>query len=152
MQARGFTLIEMMVVLLIIGVMTTTISFSLRPDFHRQLDDESYRLARLLEQAVDAAEMGEPLALDWRADGYRWRVLNASGGWQGSGDEFFRAHLWPDGMGGAPLLLDEKKNDGPVLLWQDGRAPAMTLTLNNESGERSVRLSPVGRVSIENKP
>ncbi|MDC7717094.1 type II secretion system protein [Vogesella sp. DC21W] len=148
----GFTLIEVMVVLLIIGVMATTVSFSLRPDTHRQLEDESYRLARVLEQAVDAAEMGEALALDWQAGGARWRVADSQGGWQPSADAFFADHLLPEGLRGDGLLQDGRPASGPVRLWQDGRPPALALTLRGESGARSITLSPVGTVTVEVAP
>lgn len=148
----GFTLIEVMVVLLIIGVMATTVSFSLRPDSHRQLEDESYRLARVLEQAVDAAEMGEALALDWQADGAHWRVADSQGGWQPSRDAFFADRALPEGLRGDGLLLDGKPASGAILLWQDGRPPALAIQLRAESGARRIQLSPVGTVTVEAAP
>jgi general secretion pathway protein H len=148
----GFTLIEVMVVLLIIGVMATTVSFSLRPDSHRQLEDESYRLARVLEQAVDAAEMGEALALDWQADGAYWRVADSRGQWQPSADAFFSHHALPDGLRGDGVRQDGQPASGPLRLWQDGRPPALAITLRADSGARVVTLSPVGRVTVEPTP
>ena len=148
----GFTLIELMVVMLIIGVMATAVSFSLRPDTHRQLEDESYRLARILEQAVDAAEMGEALALDWQADGAHWQVQDARGEWQSSKEAFFAHRLLPDGIRGDGLLLEGRAASAPVMLWQDGRPPALAIHLRGENAARVITLSPVGTVQVEAAP
>ncbi|MDF0605493.1 prepilin-type N-terminal cleavage/methylation domain-containing protein [Neisseriaceae bacterium TC5R-5] len=147
---RGFTLIEVMVVMLIIGVLATTVTLSLRPDTHRLLNDEAYRLARVLEQAVDAAEMGDPLALQWGAQGYALRRRLPSGDWEPLADELLADRRWPEGIqSGALLLGGEPTNmNTPVLLWQDGRASVLSLTLQTEQRRVTVTLSPLGRAEV----
>ncbi|XLM23244.1 type II secretion system protein GspH, partial [Chromobacterium piscinae] len=70
-----------MVVMLIIGVLATTVTLSLRPDTHRLLSDEGYRFARVLEQAGDLAEMGDMLALRWNGKGYVFSRQDDDGNW-----------------------------------------------------------------------
>lgn len=145
----GFTLIEVMVVLIIIGVMATTVSFTLRPDTHRQLADESYRLARVLEQAVDAAELGEPIGLSWQADGAHWQWQDEAGQWQAASEVFFAHRALPEGLRGDGIWLAGVPASATQALWQDGRSPDLRLRLVADSGAREIRLSPLGRVTVE---
>lgn len=63
-QPPGFTLIEIMLVLVIIGVVTAMASLSLHPNPATQLDREARRLQAALNQASEQAELqGLELAL-----------------------------------------------------------------------------------------
>ena len=143
---HGFTLIEILVVMVIIGIITMSVTLSMRPDTHRQVQDEAYRFSRVLEQAVDAAEEGDPLALVWLPGGYGFRRLGEDGRWQPVEDAFFAEHAWPEG-----IRAEEpgKTRGSPVLLWQEGQGAALDLHLI--AGDRRLRISlnPLGRVEVE---
>jgi general secretion pathway protein H len=145
---RGFTLLEMLIVMVIIGVMTTTLTLSMAPDTPRRVQDEAYRFARVLEQAVDADEMGDTLGLDWQPDGYAFNRLDASSGrWRTVNDEFFAARRWPDGMRGQSVRVPQGK--GPWLLWRDNQSPPLSLRLDSASRRFDLMLSPLGRVTVK---
>jgi general secretion pathway protein H len=81
--ARGFTLLELMVVILIIGVIVTFASLSIGD---RALDDrleaEAKRLEQLLRLAEEEADLkGAPLGLSFTVTGYRFLVADRAHGW-----------------------------------------------------------------------
>lgn len=128
----------------IIGLMTATITLSMSPDTHRQMHDEAYRFARVLEQAIDAAEMGDPLGLLWSPKGYGFRRLDLRGKWQATGESFFADHAWPEGIQAKPLL-----NAGrPLLLWEHGQSHTLVLTLTHNEHTITLHLNPLGRVAL----
>lgn len=146
MRVHGFTLIEVLVVMLILGVMASTLTLSLRPDTHRQVEDEAYRFARVLEQAVDASEMGDPLALEWRSDGVAFLRPAADGRWQAVRDELFAPRRWPDGIHGE--VVRASSDTTPWLLWQENQSPRLYLSLRAGERRMDVNLSPLGRVVV----
>lgn len=143
----GFTLIEILIVMTIIGIMTAMVSLSITPDHHRQMRDEAYRFARVLEQAVDAAEMGDPLGLVWTPTGYGFRRLDEQGHWQVTGEAFFADRVWPEGVYAQPLV-----NGGrPLLLWQQGQSHPLALILTDNQQHITLHLTPLGRVIVGEK-
>lgn len=146
-MVRGFTLIEVMLVMLIIGVLATSLSLSLAPDSHRQIQAEAYRLANVLEQAVDVAEMGLPLGLVWEPGGYAFQRLLPDGRWVVERNDPFRARRWPDGIeaGAAP----QNSASMPWMLWRENQSPALRLSLFSASRQLELHLSPLGRVTVQ---
>ncbi|GGY08119.1 prepilin-type N-terminal cleavage/methylation domain-containing protein [Paludibacterium paludis] len=141
----GFTLIEILVVLVIIGVLSATVTLSMRPDTHRQMEDEAYRFARILEQAADASEQGDALGLVWLPRGYAFRRLGEDGRWQPVGDDFFKEREWPEGIVGEAA---GKLPGGPILLWQEGQGTPLHLVLRSETRRLRLELTPLGRVEV----
>lgn len=151
MRAHGFTLIEVLVVMLILGAMASTLTLSLKPDTHRLVEDEAYRFARVLEQAVDASEMGDPLALEWTPGGVAFLRRAADGRWRVARDELFAARRWPEGMHGE--VVRAAPDTQPWLLWQENQSPRLYLSLRGGARRIDVHLSPLGRVLVsEGKP
>lgn len=80
---RGFTLIEVLVVLAITGIALGGVGLAIdvarRDDPQRAVE----RLRHVLEAAALRAELrGRPLALDLVSDGYRFAELDADGRWR----------------------------------------------------------------------
>lgn len=80
---HGFTLIELMVVLVIIGIASAAISLSIRPDPLQRLRKDGERLAQVLQVAqAEARSDGRPIF--WRSDtkGFSFRRRSDDGqGW-----------------------------------------------------------------------
>ena len=77
----GFTLIELMVVLLIVGIALSVVTLSFRPPSQQSLGREAERLAAVLNLARDEARLtGQPVLL--KLDRQGWRFFEAgSEGW-----------------------------------------------------------------------
>jgi general secretion pathway protein H len=81
--AAGFTLLELMVVILIIGIMATLVMLSVG---NRGLDDrlelESKRMTQLMQLAEDEADLkGQPIGLRFGDDGYRFVTVDNTRKW-----------------------------------------------------------------------
>ncbi|MDO8312725.1 MAG: prepilin-type N-terminal cleavage/methylation domain-containing protein, partial [Sideroxyarcus sp.] len=82
MKNRGFTLIEMLVVLLIMGLLAGLVSTISQPDDRARLRVEVERLAQLMNIADTESRLtGKSLA--WTADGpgYRFWKFSEDSGW-----------------------------------------------------------------------
>ncbi|HTM29372.1 MAG TPA: GspH/FimT family pseudopilin, partial [Rhodanobacter sp.] len=96
----GFTLLEMLVVVLIIGILIGTVSARLQPDSQDVLRVEAERLAQLMELAAqDARITGR--AIVWTSDGQRYQFWRqgADDAWSEiRDDDLLRARALPQGM------------------------------------------------------
>lgn len=79
----GFTLLEMMVVLVVAAIMLSVVTLNLMPTAQSVLRDESQRLAFLLENSAMSAQAGgQPLAWSGSGNNYRFWKQNKAGEWE----------------------------------------------------------------------
>lgn len=131
---RGFTLIELMVVLLVLTVTIGIIGINLVNRDTDQVRDEANRFAALLQTAHDEAILqGRILAVHLDGDGYRFLGVDAGGRLVAlEHDDTLRARQLPDGMtltvelDGAPVTGDR----AGLLLEPSGQLPSFTLTFH----------------------
>ena len=92
-KQSGFTLIEMMVVLVIIGIMVTSVVLSIRTDdLGEHMEMEMQRIQALLKLAREEAVMqNEDIALKVTENTYSFEILGDKGWEPITGDQIFRA-------------------------------------------------------------
>ncbi len=94
-RARGFTLIEVMVVVVLMGVLLATVAVTAFPDDGAKLRTEADRLAQLWTIAHDEAQI-RVTPLVWEADGNAFRFLARDGSElvPVTDDNLLRARRW----------------------------------------------------------
>jgi general secretion pathway protein H len=134
-RSRGFTLLELLVVLVIVALVSVGVGFSMRDSSQVQLDREAERLAALLESARARSQVsGVPVR--WRAQpgGFRFEGLAATELPQQWLDADTRAVSQTSPAQAATLLLGPEPVIGPQ---------SVVLTSSSQS-DRQVRIATDG--------
>lgn len=147
-NTRGFTLIEMLVVLLIMGLMVGMVSAIARPDDRALLQVEATRLAALLNfVAAQSRLTGKSMA--WTANGpdYRFWQFQEETGWSDASEsDLLRARILPQGMMISDLRVETMRPQGNIRLEfiPYGSTLAFTIELSLGAERYAVAASPVG--------
>lgn len=136
----GFTLLELVVVVLLLSIILGLVTVNLSSDDSAELRDEAQRLALLLNTAQqDAILEGQVLALALEPGGYHFMRLTDSGTLQPiAGDELLRAReLPPDikisAFEVAGKTITETEKPSGIVLQPSGELDEFTITLQKGS-------------------
>ena len=133
---RGFTLIEILVVVVIVGVLAAALTIAVAGGSERKLANESERFQSLLAHACSEAELGgREIGVVLGSDGYAFRRLDGAD-WHAQGGDELRDRSWPAGLrfdlrrDGRPLEPATPKNPAPQLVcFSSGEMTSFVLTL-----------------------
>lgn len=149
---NGFTLIEMLVVLLIMGLFVGLVSTITQPDDHALVRVEAERLAQLLELAETKSRLtGKSIA--WTADraGYRFWQLSDDAFWSEiRDDDALRARDLPQGMTISGLQVENVRSPVNTRLEFSPYGPTLSFTIELSLGSAydTVAGSPIGEVRV----
>ena len=98
-RAQGFTLIEVVVVLLLMGIVSALVVANIAPDDKKEMRLESERLAALFEQAsMDARVGGNAIAWISDGNGYVFQEKSPGSDWVTQSDDIYRPRKLPAEM------------------------------------------------------
>ncbi len=94
-DGRGFTLLEMLVVIVLAGILVSVVTISVTPDPRQKLTREAQRVGQLMALASDEARIRQ-LPIVWEADlrGYRFVAEVAGERQLLTGDDLLRERVW----------------------------------------------------------
>ena len=147
-SARGFTLIEIMVVVVIIAIIISFATFSFGPRESRMLQEEAERIAALLQMAEEESILNaQELALSVTENGYQFEVYDGVE-WQSlASDGVFRPRTLPENMRLA-MTMDQKPVQLPKL---KAPIPSETKEDADAKAEAATDKSPPSLNSDKNK-
>ncbi|HTT00982.1 MAG TPA: type II secretion system minor pseudopilin GspH [Steroidobacteraceae bacterium] len=173
-RSRGFTLLELMVVVVIIGIVTAGAILSLSVlGSDRELDNETQRLVLLMNYAREQAELQtREFGLYCTQDGYRFLAFDPRTNLWGDigSDDSLHKRALPDGLTlrlaveAHDVVLakasDKKKKTDPqdlvphIMIFSNGDLTSFELTLARDGTERSSTLVPddQGRIKLRELP
>ncbi|GAB3540866.1 hypothetical protein GCM10027343_10590 [Noviherbaspirillum agri] len=151
-SARGFTLLELLVVLVIAGLLLGLVTFNAMPGERKALENEAQRIALLLQLARDEAIVrNRPIAFEAEADRYRF-LIRENEQWQPlSQDDMLREREFQR----APIAL----SISPAVAAQTdplrivfGREPVdkpFVLTMSSGEASVAIRADGIGHFEVE---
>jgi general secretion pathway protein H len=152
-SAHGFTLLELLVVIVLAGILLAVVSVNTSPDPRQQLEREARRIGQLVGVAADEARIrGERVY--WEADLRGYRFYAASGDDRRlMTDDLLRERAWERPLEQLAIFEGDAARPSQIIL--AAGAPPVRLPIAREWVQPRWRLelaSDAGRVAIEFDP
>ena len=151
-SSSGFTLVELLVVMVIIGITLGLATLNALPSPRQDLENEAKRIALLLQLARDEAIVRNRLVA-FEANGERYRfMVRGDTGWEPvTRDDLLRERSFKNPP--LRLVLEPSGTGGPDMLRITfGREPVdrpFVLTLASGANEVAIRADGVGHFTVE---
>ncbi|MBC8118965.1 MAG: prepilin-type N-terminal cleavage/methylation domain-containing protein [Burkholderiaceae bacterium] len=158
--ATGFTLLELMVVIVLAGILVSLVTINIAPDPRQQLRREAQRVGQLMGLAADESRIRQQ-PIVWEADLNGYRFVTESGGERRllTGDDMLRERVWETPLtrlavldnGGpqpAQVLLGPGAPPARVAIAREWIQPRWRLELTSEDGSVRVDFDEAGRAVL----
>ena len=148
---RGFTLVEMLVVLAIMGLLVGLVSVSAQPDGRALLRLEADRMAQLMDLAATESRLSGK-AIAWTADGpaYRFWQFSEDMGWKAVADDVLRPRTLPQGMTISDMRVENMRSPRQMRVEFNPYGSAISFSIEMSLGDAhyTVANSPIGDVRV----
>ena len=154
--SSGFTLLEVMVVIVLVGIVLSAVTLSVGGQREQQLQTEIRRIQQVMKLAHEEAMLNQSeLAIQFRPHDYQFQLFT-NNTWQAIDEpNYLRQHLLDDGFDlkllqdGIAVSLTEDEA-GRVLLSSSGEMTPFELILSLADSELRYQLSgtPMGELII----
>lgn len=151
--ARGFTLLEMLVVLVIAGLLISLAALSISRNPRTELAEEAQRLALLLESAANEAQVrAQSIAWEPVSGGYRF-LIQVEKDWRVLRDDLFAPRQWRTQLNAIMIRYSGGQELAErVIFGTESIDIAVTVTLYSNAAQLNVVSNGNGRYEVqENK-
>jgi general secretion pathway protein H len=148
-RAGGFTLLEMLVVLVIAGLLVSLASLQLTRNPRTDLNEEAQRLALLFESAGDEAQVrARPISWLPLDGGFRFDI-RTDDGWRPLRDDLLRQRQWEGGVTGVTIqFAGSDESAGRLVFGTEAIDQPMEVTLVSAAGHATIVGTGNGRYQV----
>ncbi len=150
-RAAGFTLLEMLVVLVIAGLLVSLASLAMTRNPRTDLNEEAQRLALLFESADDDAQVREQ-SIAWEPvhGGYRFDI-HTHDGWRPLRDDLLGPRNWDGGVTDVRISSPGERDDTPesrIVFGVEAVDAPVNITLYSAAGTATIVGTGNGRFEV----
>lgn len=150
--SRGFTLLELLVVVVIVGITLGMVSFNAMPNSKKSLQNEAQRIALLLQAARDEAIVrNRPVAFEADANHYSFKVRNDTKWEPITDDDLMRERGFKIGPVGLAMNPPPVTGNDPLLI-VFGREPVdkpFVLTMSVGDDAVAIHADGIGHFTVD---
>jgi|GEM_PF-2709540 general secretion pathway protein H len=133
----GFTLMELLVVMILLAILAGSIGSRLVVDSSAGIRDEANRLAVLLQTTQQQSVLeGRVYAVQFDVNGYRFLALNDKNELETIHDDsLFRQRLWPPNMAVEEIRVEDRpldRSDAGLVFTPVGDMPLVSITIRQK--------------------
>ena len=149
-RARGFTLLELLVVLVIAGVTLGLVSFNAMPSVQQELQNEAQRIALLLQLARDEAIVrNRPIAFEVEAERYRFLVREERSWQLITQDDLLRERSFKRTPISFTLTPAAESNPMRIIFGREPVDKPFVLTFSSGAAQVAIRADGIGHFAVE---